>query len=299
MVRILAPAKVNLLLRILAREDCGYHQLETVFLAVQLGDTLSLARRSSGITLRVNGPPLGPLEENLVYRAARGFLELAGRDGGIDIRLEKRIPVRGGLGGGSSDAAATLRAMSALLPGWVAWADVLDLATGLGSDVPFFLSSSPLAMAWGRGERLRSLPPLPAAPVVLAVPPVGVSTPEAYRLLDLDRAEHPESTPPALHTLGTPGSWDEVAGWAENDFEGVLFKRFPLLQRIRRVLQERGGRISLLSGSGSALFALFAREDEARDTVSVMEKAFPETRFILSRTLEEFPDPIMEPGVEP
>ncbi|MGD8360507.1 MAG: 4-(cytidine 5'-diphospho)-2-C-methyl-D-erythritol kinase [Gemmatimonadota bacterium] len=298
MVRTLAPAKVNLLLKILARDDSGYHQLETVFLAIQLGDTLSLARRNSGITLRVDGPPLGPLEENLVYRAARGFLDLARRDAGVEIRLEKHLPVRGGLGGGSSDAAATLRAMSLLLPGWVEWPELQELAAGLGSDVPFFLSCSPLAMAWGRGERLMSLPPLPAAPVVLALPPFGISTPEAYRLLDLDRMGHPGSPRPAFHTPGTLGSWDEVAGWAENDFEGVLFREFPLLQRIRRKMQEGGARISLLSGSGSALFALFAREEEARGTVSVMEKAFPETRFILSRTLEEFPDPILEPGVE-
>jgi 4-diphosphocytidyl-2-C-methyl-D-erythritol kinase len=298
MVRTLAPAKVNLLLRILARDDSGYHQLETVFLAVQLSDTLSLARRSSGITLRVDGPPLGPLEENLVYRAARGFLELAGRDAGVEIRLEKHIPVRGGLGGGSSDAAATLRAMSALLPGWLERAELLELAAGLGSDVPFFLSSSPLAIGRGRGERLKSLPPLPATPVVLALPPFGISTPEAYRLLDQDRMEHPGSTRPAIHTPGTLGSWDDVTGWAGNDFEGVLFREFPLLQRIRRTMQEGGARISLLSGSGSALFALFAREEEARGTVSAMEKVFPETRFILTRTLEEFPDPILEPGVE-
>jgi 4-diphosphocytidyl-2-C-methyl-D-erythritol kinase len=298
MVRILAPAKVNLTLRILGREESGFHQLETVFLGVQFGDSLSVARRDSGIALRVDGPPLGPLEENLVYRAAQGFLELAGRSAGLDISLEKRIPVQGGLGGGSSDAAATLRALSVLLPGWVGGAELRGLAGRLGSDVPFFLSSSPLALAWGRGDRLLSLPPLPGAPVILAIPPFGVSTPEAYRLLDLDRVERPGARPPEFHTLGTLGSWGEVAARAENDFEDVLFRAFPLISRIRRALEVRGPRVSLLSGSGSALFAVFEEDQEARDALPLLEAAFPETRFILSRTLEGFPDPISEPGVE-
>jgi 4-diphosphocytidyl-2-C-methyl-D-erythritol kinase len=185
-----------------------------------------------------------------------------------------------------------------LLPGWVGGAELRGLAGRLGSDVPFFLSSSPLALAWGRGDRLLSLPPLPGAPVILAIPPFGVSTPEAYRLLDLDRVERPGARPPEFHTLGTLGSWGEVAARAENDFEDVLFRAFPLISRIRRALEVRGPRVSLLSGSGSALFAVFEEDQEARDALPLLEAAFPETRFILSRTLEGFPDPISEPGVE-
>jgi len=298
-IRILAPAKVNLSLRVLAREASGFHQLETVFAGLEFGDSLSLLRRrGSGISLETDGPHLGPPEKNLVYRAAKGFLELAERDVGLEIRLTKRIPVQGGLGGGSSDAGATLKALSALFPGWVSGADLLKLAGELGSDVPFFLSPSPLALAWGRGDRLLALPPLPRTPAVLAIPPLGVRTPEAYRLLSVGRGETPPSCPPCLHTLQGLGSWEEMAARAENDFERVVFEAFPLLGRIRRSLQKENPLLSLLSGSGSSLFAIFPGEREARGGLARLQEEFPETRFILTHTLTESPDPISGSGVE-
>ena len=298
MIRILAPAKVNLFLRILAREDSGYHQLETLFSGVELGDSLSLEVTGSGISLETDGVDLGPPEANLVYKAARGYLDCAGRDVGLRIRLVKRIPAQGGLGGGSSDAGATLKALSALLPGWVGREDLLALAGRLGSDVPFFLSPSPLALAWGRGDRLLALPPLPRAPLLLAIPPLGVPTPEAYRLLSRVRRGAPSKGPAGLYTLQGVGSWREIAVHAENEFEQVVFEAFPLLGRIRRSLAGTHPLLSLLSGSGSSLFAVFADEREALGAQADLREEFPETRFILTHTLEESSDPIPGPGVE-
>lgn len=298
MIRILAPAKVNLFLRVLAREDSGYHQLETLFSGLEFGDSLSLDVRGSGIAVETEGLDLGPQETNLVYRAAKGFLELSGRDVGVEIRLVKRIPTKGGLGGGSSDAGATLKALSALFPGWVGGQDLLALAGRLGSDVPFFLSPSPLALAWGRGDRLLALPPLPRAPVLLAVPPLGVATPEAYRLLSRVREGGPSGGPAGLYTLAAVGSWKEMAAVARNDFEEAILDAFPLLGQIRRTLAETYPLLSLLSGSGSSLFAVFGGETEALGARAHLQAEFPETRFILTHTLQESPDPIPDPGVE-
>lgn len=298
MIRIQAPAKVNLFLRVLAREDTGYHQLETLFSGVEFGDSLSLEVGGSGISLETDGADLGPQENNLVYRAAKGFMELAGQDVGLGIRLVKRIPTQGGLGGGSSDAGATLKALSALFPGQVGGDDLLALAGRLGSDVPFFLSPSPLALAWGRGDRLLALPPLPRAPLLLAVPPLGVATSEAYRLLSRVRNGAPSRGWAGFYTLAEIGSWGEMAGLARNDFEEVVLDAFPLLGKIRRSLAETHPVVSLLSGSGSSLFAVFAGERDALAAQAHLQEEFPGTRFILTHTLQESSDPIPGPGVE-
>lgn len=298
MVRILAPAKVNLLLRILAREDSGYHQLETLFAGVELADSISLEEKERGISLESEGADLGPPEANLVYLAAAGFLKLAGRDVGVRIRLTKRIPLQGGLGGGSSDAAATLKALSALFPGSVDRKDLLALAGGLGSDVPFFLAPSPFAMAWGRGDRLLALSPLPRAPVLLAIPPVGVPTPEAYRLLSLSRRGKAYGGASGLHVLSDFGSWERVADRAANDFEEVIFREYPLLGEVGRALAETRPVLSMLSGSGSSLFAVFPGEKEALESQAHLQEELPDTRFLLTHSLERTPDPNLHLGVE-
>jgi 4-diphosphocytidyl-2-C-methyl-D-erythritol kinase len=218
MLRILAPAKVNLGLRILAREVSGFHQLETVFLGLEFGDVLTLALGGEGISLTVENPPPGPIEENLVYRAARVFLDRSGFDTGVEIRLTKRIPVQGGLGGGSSDAAATLKGLSSLLPGRLHEPDLWNIAGELGSDVPFFLSPSPLALAWGRGERLLPLSPLPERPVLVAVPQLAVSTPEAFQALAGERDRNGNPRRPGCLDRARMDQWEGIGAKAENDF---------------------------------------------------------------------------------
>src|SRR5207253_9684882 len=174
-VRITAHAKLNLLLRILAREaSSGYHQIETAFTLLELADELVVTRAGSGIALTVHGPDLGPPEANLAVRAARAVLEATADKFGVTIELTKRIPVRAGLGGGSSDAAATLHAVNALAGDIVPRPERLHFAARLGADVAFFASGAPAAVAWGRGERLLRLTPPPAAPVLVAVPAGGV-----------------------------------------------------------------------------------------------------------------------------
>src|SRR5690606_6718842 len=175
-----APAKVNLRLVVLAREASGFHQLETIFCAIDLADTITAQRAEPGIELEVVGARLGEPQENLVWRAASAFFRTSGIAGGARLRLDKRIPVGAGLGGGSSDAASTLHALNALYGRPLGPRSILELAAELGSDVPFFAAGRPFALAWGRGGRLLPFPALPPAPTVVGVPDFSIATVYAY-----------------------------------------------------------------------------------------------------------------------
>jgi 4-diphosphocytidyl-2-C-methyl-D-erythritol kinase len=284
---LLAPAKINLFLRILAREDSGFHQLETLFVSLSFGDLVSLAPTSSGITLTTSGYPVGPGEENLAFRAAQAFFDEAGAEGGVRIHLEKNVPPGTGLGGGSSDAASTLKGLFSMYPGVLDFGRLLELAVELGSDVPYFLSPSPLTLAWGRGERLFPLPPLPPTPVLLALPSVSVNTQEAYESLALERRRSPspfQRPEPRILGSGEVDSWEAIGKVAENDFEPVVFGMHPSLRRLRQALDARDPVCSLLSGSGSALFALFSNETSAREAQASLSAEFQDARFLVTWT---------------
>src|SRR5438874_8672848 len=171
-VRVAAHAKINLFLRILAREASGFHQIETAFALLELADELQVRRTDAGVKLEVNGPDLGTTDENLAVRAARAVLEATGNRFGVAIALTKRIPVRAGLGGGASDGAAALHAVNALAGNAVPRHELLQFAAKLGADVAFFTGGAALALAWGRGERQYRLAAPVSHPALLAVPPI-------------------------------------------------------------------------------------------------------------------------------
>ncbi|HEX6913136.1 MAG TPA: 4-(cytidine 5'-diphospho)-2-C-methyl-D-erythritol kinase [Longimicrobium sp.] len=259
-----APAKVNLFLRVLAREEGGYHALETLFCALSLADTVRVRRGAPGIRLQVEGGvDTGPAEGNLCVRAAERFHAALGEAPAVDIHLAKRIPSAAGLGGGSSDGAAVLRALNALHGEPFDRAALLRMAIGLGSDVPFFACGSALALAWSRGERLLALPPLPPRPAIVAHPGVAMPTAEAFRRIAERRGG--ETTPDA-RALGLDQlrDWDSVAALAENDFEPVVGEEIPFIALATSALRQGGARIALMAGSGSSVFGIFDGED-ARD----------------------------------
>lgn len=264
-VELVAPAKVNLSLRVLGRRADGYHEVETLLQAVDFGDDVTLELGGSDVALEVDGPDLGPHEDNLAVRAAVAYRTATGLADGVRITLCKRVPAGAGLGGGSSDAAAVLSGLAALTADREA-ARLLELAAGLGSDVPFFLGGSPLALARGRGERLTTLEPLPEADLVLVLPPVHVGTAEAYRAL----AAPPLAAPGVERPFRTPGGWDDVAARAYNEFEAGVAARHPEVARSLEALSGAGARLALLTGSGAACFGLFesrARATEAADAI--------------------------------
>ena len=265
-VRVAAHAKVNLFLRILARETSGFHQIETAFALLELADELVVRRTDSGVTLEVNGPDLGPSDENLAVRAARLVLDATGNHFGVAIKLAKRIPVRAGLGGGSSDAAAALHAVNALAGNAVPRHELLHFAATLGADVAFFASGAPLAIAWGRGERLFRSPAPPAMPALVAVPALSVATPDAYQWWDDQNPAPSPRGPVALDhdAFATRGSIGRLGG---NDFEQPVFAKHPELRSLYERMAGTGPVWVRLCGSGSAVAAVYKKESERDDAM--------------------------------
>lgn len=266
-VSIAAHAKVNLFFRILAREADGYHQIETVFALLELADQLTVTRTGSGVDLIVEGPDLGPAGENLAVRAARAVLDATGNRFGVRIELTKRIPVRAGLGGGSSDAAAALHAVNKLAGDAVPRHELLTFAARLGADVAFFASGAPLALGWGRGQRLYRLAPLPPAAALVAVPPVVVATPDAYRWWDEGRQAEEQRGPVVLDAEAV-GSWGGIGRLGGNDFEIPVFGRHPEIRSVFEQLAGTGPLWVRLCGSGSAVAAVYRSERERDDAAA-------------------------------
>jgi 4-diphosphocytidyl-2-C-methyl-D-erythritol kinase len=260
------PAKVNLFLRVLAREDTGFHDIETLFCRIGLHDTLEISGTGSGITLEVTGADVGPPELNLAWRGAEAVLNATGRRFGVAMRLTKRIPAAAGLGGGSSDAAAALLGVNTLANNAVPRAELFNMAHRLGADVPFFLSEAALALAWGRGQRLLRLPPLPPHPILLVVPDAPVVTAEAYRWVDEVRAHGGGRGAVALD-LDVLRQWSDVARLAGNDFESVIFGRFPAVRTAFDALARTRPLLCRMSGSGATLFAVYRNEQDRDDAM--------------------------------
>jgi len=263
-VRAEAPAKINLWLRVFGRDARGYHAIESLFQLVSLADSLVVERAASGVSLTGAPAELGPADENLVARAAARFLGASRAAGGVAITLTKRIPWNAGLGGGSSDAAATLAALNRLFGRPLDADDLLELAAGLGSDVPFFLTGSALALGWGRGERLLAFPPLPERPLLVVPPPAPVRTAEAYAWLDKDRDGEDTGEYAAVLTPDAFHAWEAVRRHSHNDFEAAVAGRLPAIGHWLDRLRETDAFLVRLAGSGGAIVALF-ESGAARD----------------------------------
>jgi 4-diphosphocytidyl-2-C-methyl-D-erythritol kinase len=260
-----APAKINLFLRVLAREADGYHGLETLFCLVSLADDLRIERREGrGVTIEVIGAELGLPDRNLAVQAAAMVLAATGDRFAVHVRLTKRIPVQAGLGGGSSDAAAGLVGVNRLAGNAVPRHELLQFAARLGSDVPFFLSGGPLALAWGRGERLLQLPPLPPAPALLLTPSTPIPTAEAYGWVDAARQSAGRRGAVALD-LDALSRWGDIGRLAGNDFESAVFGRHPEVRGAFEALAATRPLLCRMSGSGSTLFAIYRSAGDRDD----------------------------------
>jgi len=273
--RTVAQAKVNLFLRVLAREADGYHQIETLFSRLELGDDVAVRVGVGGRSLDCTGdalPPegLGPVEGNLAWRAAVMYAEATGWPNDWAIEITKRIPVGGGLGGGSADAGAVLRCLNRLSPSPASDDELVALAAPLGADVPFLTTGDPLALGWGRGERLLALPPLPGRAVTLVCFPFGVPTPDAYRWLDARETVTPRRG--ARVSVESLTTWAGIARLAHNDFETVVAPRYPEIERTLDELRSRSAgdhdpaAFTLLAGSGATVFAVSDSPPQAMTT---------------------------------
>ena len=289
--RVAAQAKINLRLRILAREESGFHQIETLFLRLVLADDV-VVRPTDGVrSLDIAGPvdprQLGPVEKNLAWRAAEMYSAGARWPAGFGIELTKQIPVGGGLGGGSADAAAVLRALDALNPtpmgeDWLRWT-----AARLGADVPFLVTTQPFALGFGRGERLLALPAPPQREVLLVLPSFGINTAEAYGWLAASRAgADGTSIAGELLELAALARWSDLAPLAENDFEPIVAARHPQITTYVERLRSANCTIAMMSGSGSTVFGVLPADGHVDLPQFASEGNAPAPHVLLTRTAE-------------
>ncbi len=279
-----SPCKVNFLLNILGKRPDGYHELETILHPVALHDQLTLARAGSGLELTCSDPALPADATNLAHRAATKFLNAGRIKEGVRIHLEKRIPLAAGLGGGSSNAAHTLLGLNELFGQPLAPRQLQDLAAELGSDVPFFLQTQP-ALATGRGERIVPLNPFPALQetfVLLIHPGFGISAAWAY--------QHLAHFPEALQ--GAPGRGEQLIALLQtsdlpaagrafyNALEIPALRKYPLLALFQDFLRANGAGATLLSGSGSATFALVDGKTAAERLVEQFRLKFGDSYWL-------------------
>lgn len=309
-----APAKLNLGLRVIGRRPDGYHELETVFCAVELADSVVARRREApGVALTMTsavegGLPVSGGDDNLAVRAARAWLAATGIGGGLDLYLHKRIPAGAGLGGGSADAAAVLVLAQELAGGPLAGGSLSDerlaeLACSLGADVPFFLAGpfrgGGRCFARGIGERLWTIPPCPSSELVLVLPPFGTSTPAVFRELGARLIE--DATARKVRASQAPTATEiAVIEAGGNDLEEPAMRCTPELAALRgRIVGTGPGGVEgsgihgiKLSGSGSTLFVAHehaAAADSAARSIRAaltMPPPFHSVRVVRTRTLE-------------
>ena len=288
-MRIFAPAKVNLFLRIVGQRSDGYHLLDSLMAPVNLYDAIEIQaeRREQNklrITLTCDKLDLPTDQSNLAYRAALLICRETETTATITIDLQKNIPAGAGLGGGSSDAAAVLKALNCLLSLGLNVSQLCQLAAQIGADVPFFIPCR-LARVRGIGEILTPLPPLPRHWLVIVVPPFTVSTPWAYRRFD---ELSPDVTcSPADSTLQiTAQQWPDI-GVFVNDLEQAVLPEHPLIAQSKSRLLELGAEMALMSGSGSAVFGVFTEQLQAQQAAATFtdsEQAFVVT--VVEQALE-------------
>jgi 4-diphosphocytidyl-2-C-methyl-D-erythritol kinase len=260
LLREFAPAKVNLFLRVTGRRPDGYHELDSIFLPVAMGDQLQIQLRPNrprSATVTCDAASLPCDESNLAVRAAYAFMTEFAIEADVAIEIQKRIPIGAGLGGGSSDAGAVLRMLAALCRINEA-ARLARIALELGADVPFFLNPVP-ARVGGIGERIIPLPTMAGLPLLIIVPPLQVETASVFRAL---RQEH-WSGPASDEEVRAVATAKATSHLLVNDLAEVTMVRWPEIARLKTLLENAGAQAATMTGSGSAVFGVFSTQQEA------------------------------------
>jgi 4-diphosphocytidyl-2-C-methyl-D-erythritol kinase len=285
LVRLPAFAKINLCLHVVGRFPDGYHELRTIFQSISLHDTLELElSRGKEISLEIDDPSLPADSTNLVWRAIDALRHELGLRQGVHAKLTKLIPVARGLGGGSSDAAAALTGLLRLTRRQLPLPRLMEIAAGLGADVPFFLFGG-RALGVNRGDEIYPLPDAPRRTILVVSPgDIGVSTRDAYAWLNPRLTKPRQLTKPtATHRIWgfCALCWSRQGGGISNDFEAAVFSRHPRLAKIKRTLLQGGAAEAALAGSGSAVFGVFRNPAQARRVA----REFPKEQVFVTRTL--------------
>ncbi len=267
MARYKAPAKINIRLKVTGRRPNGYHELVTIMVPVSLFDILEIETNSEGkINLDSQGIDVPSDSSNLVCRAAESFLTQAGLDKGVSISLIKNIPVSAGLGGGSSDAAATLIALNNIFCGPLSDNDLHELAVKLGADVPFFLKCVP-SLATGIGDILEPIENWPEFWYLIITPPVKISTPWVYRNYKMELTSNEYGY---IYNVLKNGEFI-ISDILENDLERVTSTSFPIINTLKTQLMDAGAEGAVMSGSGSSVFGVFSSPEKAADAAGLLK----------------------------
>lgn len=282
-----ANAKINLTLDILGTREDGYHEVAMIMQEISLHDTLSMGKINQGISLTIviegQQGTLPADESNLCWKAAALVQKEYNLQEGVEIHLTKRIPMAAGLAGGSADAAAVLKGMNHLFRLGMTEARLCELGARLGSDIPFCIMGGTM-LATGRGEVLTRLPSFPRLSVVLAKPPVGVSTAWAYKTYDAGYdGPHPdnEAVLAAIHE----GDAHKAAGLLCNVLEGVTETEHPVIADYKRLMLEHGAMASMMSGSGPTVFGLVREKQQAWHLADTLKKYDGEAGVFVAETL--------------
>ncbi|MDR7433973.1 MAG: 4-(cytidine 5'-diphospho)-2-C-methyl-D-erythritol kinase [Armatimonadota bacterium] len=279
-----AYAKINLTLDVLRKREDGYHDLETILHTLSLHDGITLREASRGVTVICNDASVPTDTRNLVYRAASLLQKTFGVERGVEIEITKHIPIASGLGGGSSDAAVTLLG---LIQMWKLRVDrrfLIDLALRIGSDVPFFLVGG-AAIVRGRGEQVDPLPPLPPTWVVLAKPPLEISTAWAYSHLDLTAIKRRPDTPAMQEALRAKDLL-RVARLLCNVFEELVIPEYPLVGEIKERMVRLGAYGAAMTGTGPVVYGLAPDEETARRIATELASSL-EVQVDVTKTFAE------------
>ncbi|WP_099205489.1 4-(cytidine 5'-diphospho)-2-C-methyl-D-erythritol kinase [Scatolibacter rhodanostii] len=261
-MEIKAYAKINLTLDISGKRADGYHNIESVMQSISLADTLEIRENNLGkIYLSSNVASLPTDESNTAFKAAKLFYEYTEiKNRYVDIRLDKQIPDKAGMGGGSSDAAAVLWAMNEIYKTNLTMPELFRLGAKIGADVPFCLAGG-TCHCRGIGEKIARVDPMPACFLLICKPPAGVSTPRAYAMVDKLLFSAPTGTPKMITAL-KGGNLQHVSAALSNRFDEVLF--LPQVQNIKKVMRTGGALNAMMTGSGSAVYGIFEDLEHAR-----------------------------------
>lgn len=284
-IRLKARAKINLGLDVIRRREDGYHEVRMIMQSVRLYDRLFIrkTRIKNEIILRTNLSYLPANENNLVYKAAKLMFDTFDISGGVDIELEKFIPVAAGMAGGSSDAAATMVGIRRLYDLPVSMEGLMELGVKIGADVPFCIMRGTV-LAEGIGEVLTPLKSAPQMAIVIAKPSISVSTKFVYENLKLDEnTVHPDID-------GMRGAIERqdakaIAGLLGNVLEDVTVKEYPVIERIKNTMRENGAWNALMSGSGPTVFGIFPDVDTANACIEVLKAAGDAKQIYLTDVL--------------
>jgi len=287
-MKVQARAKINLSLDVLSKLEDGYHAVKLTLQSVRLCDELSFDfDREAGVRVKTDLSYLPDDEGNIAAKAAKLFFARAGIAAGCCIEIKKTIPVCAGLGGGSSDAAAVLRALNSRFGAGFSRAELEEMGKELGSDVPFCVSGG-TALAEGKGERLTPLPPLPDCRIVVCKPAFSVSTPKLFAAIDCEKIRFRPDTDGIIAALGA-GDLKGVAQRMYNVFEDVLGKRKSAVSDIKSVLLDNGALGACMSGTGSAVFGIFDNSEAAALAHKALKEKYREVFLTEPCGAEEMP----------